>query len=136
VEKLSKKVIVMSGKRKTAIAKATLKVGKGIIKINNVPINLYQPELYRLRIQEPLILAENTINKIDISVNVRGGGSMAQADAARLAIARALSEHDPKLKGVFLDYDRQLLVADVRRKETSKPNRHGSARSKKQKSYR
>ena len=41
-----------------------------------------------------------------------------------------------KLKEIFLNYDRNLLVADVRRKEPSKPNRHGQARSKVQKSYR
>ncbi len=132
----NKKVIIMAGKRKTAIAKATLTQGSGKIKINGVPINLYQPSLYRLRIQEPLILAGDIVNKVDISINVKGGGPMSQADAVRLAIGRALSAHSPKLKAVFLNYDRQLLVADVRRKETSKPNRHGSARSKKQKSYR
>jgi ribosomal protein S9 len=53
-----------------------------------------------------------------------------------LAIARALVEKDKKLKEVFLDYDRQLLVADVRQKESAKPNSHGKARAKRQKSYR
>ena len=136
MSKKNKKIIIMAGKRKTAIAKATLKQGTGKIKINNVPIDLYQPSLYRLRIQEPLILSGDIVNKVDISVNVKGGGPMGQADAVRLAIARALSEHEQKLRVIFLNYDRQLLVADVRRKEPSKPNRHGSARSKKQKSYR
>ncbi len=133
---LSKKTIVTSGKRKTAVARATLNKGDGRIKINNVPLNLYEPKMYRLRIKEPLILAKDITSEVDISVAVNGGGVMSQADAARLAIARALSEYKPSLKSVFLDYDRQLLVADVRRKETHKPNRHGSARSKKQKSYR
>jgi len=134
---LSKKtVIVKSGKRKTSVAKATLKEGTGKVKVNNVPISMYQPELYRLRVQEPLILSADTMDKVDISVVVNGGGPMSQADASRLAIGRALADYNPKLKNVFLNYDRQLLVADVRRKEASKPNRHGSARSKKQKSYR
>jgi len=128
--------IVASGKRKTAIARASLTKGKGEVKINNVPVDMYHPKLYRLRIKEPLILAQDTVDKLDIKVTVKGGGAMGQADAARLAIARALSKYNPKLETVFLDYDRQLLVADVRRKEPSKPNRHGSARSKKQKSYR
>ena len=101
-----------------------------------IRVELYEPRLYKLRIQEPLILAGDVVNKVDISVNVKGGGPMGQADSVRLAIARALSEHDQKLRAIFLNYDRQLLVADVRRKEPSKPNRHGSARSKKQKSYR
>jgi small subunit ribosomal protein S9 len=130
------KVIVTSGKRKTAIAKAVLKEGKGKVTVNKVPVNLYEPELYRLRIMEPLIIAGETAEKVDIAVTVNGGGPMGQADSARLAVARALTEYAPKLKPVFMDYDRLLLVADVRFKETHKPNRHGAARGKKQKSYR
>lgn len=133
---MSKKSIVASGKRKTAVAKATLKDGTGKVKVNRVPIDMYEPRFYRLRIQEPLFLADEVISKVDISVKVTGGGAMSQADAARLAIARALAEHSAKLKQAFLNYDRQLIVADVRLKETHKPNKHGAARSKKQKSYR
>ena len=133
--KLSK-VIISSGKRKTAVARASLKAGTGKIKINNIPVDLYQPVLYKLRIQEPLILAGDVAKKVDITITVNGGGPMGQADAVRLAISRALTSFNNKLKPVFLDYDRQLLVADVRLKEQHKPNRHGSARSKKQKSYR
>ena len=133
---MSKKIIVTSGKRKTAIARAVLKEGTGKVKINKVPIALYEPRLYRLRMQEPLFLAQDTVDKVDINVTVKGGGGMSQADAVRLAIARALSEYSQKLKAVFLNYDRQLIVADVRFKEMHKPNRHGAARSKKQKSYR
>ncbi len=128
--------ITASGKRKTAIARVTLKPGNGKVKINNVPLSLYKPELYRMRIEEPLILAEDVVKKLDISVNVHGGGIMGQTDAARTAIAKALSENTPKLKQKFLNYDRNLIVDDVRLKETTKPNTHGSARSKKQKSYR
>lgn len=133
---MSKKIIVASGKRKTAIAKATLKEGTGKVKINRVPVAIYEPRFYRLRIQEPLVLADEVISKVDIDIKVTGGGPMSQADAARLAIARALAEHSAKLKQVFLNYDRQLIVADVRLKEQHKPNTHGAARSKKQKSYR
>jgi small subunit ribosomal protein S9 len=133
---MSKKIIATSGRRKSAIAKATLKEGKGKVRINKIPVEEYEPKFYRLRIQEPLMLADEVVGKVDIEVTVSGGGSMGQADAVRLAIARALAEHSPKLKQIFLDYDRQLLVADVRYKETHKPNRHGAARSKKQKSYR
>ena len=133
---MSKKIIVTSGRRKSAIAKATLKEGKGKVRVNKVPVEEYEPRFYRLRMQEPLMLADETVGKVDIEVTVTGGGSMGQADAVRLAIARALTEYSPKLKSVFLDYDRQLLVADVRYKETHKPNRHGGARAKKQKSYR
>ncbi len=130
------KVIVTRGKRKRAIARATLKPGKGLVRVNEVELDNYEPRIYRLKIREPLLLAKDVADKVDIRVNVRGGGISSQSDASRLAIAKALAEHQPRLKQVFLDYDRQLIVADVRRKEASKPNRQGQARAKRQKSYR
>ena len=110
------KPIMSSGKRKRAIARASLKEGKGVVRINNVLLDLYEPKMYRLKLREPLILAGDIVDKINIDVNVFGGGD--------------------KLKEKFLKYDRQLLVADIRRHEPSKPNRQGQARAKKQKSYR
>ena len=133
---MTKKSIHTSGKRKRAIARATLTPGKGIVKINNILLGIYQPRMGRLRIQEPLILAGAKAKDVNISINVRGGGTTTQADAVRLAVAKALSEHSNSLKQVFLEYDRQLLVADVRRKESAKPNSHGQARAKRQKSFR
>ena len=132
------KVISTSGKRKKAIARATLRPGKGIIKINNLNLENYGPKLYKLKIKEPLILAGDVADKVDINVRVSGGGISSQAGASRLAIAKGLVEFskNDKLKQEFLAYDRSLLVADVRRKEPAKPNRHGHARSKVQKSYR
>ncbi len=130
------KPIHESGKRKKAIARATVKTGKGQLRVNNLAIEQYQPEIAKSRIQEPMILAKEYVGKLDVDVNVNGGGIMGQADAARLAIGRALVKYNAKLKQVFLDYDRQLLVADVRRKEVSKPNSQGQARAKRQKSYR
>jgi len=132
----NKKTINTSGKRKQAIARASLKAGKGTVTINNVSIDVYSPEMAKLRIQEPLILAGARAKGVNVRIKVRGGGVTGQADAVRLALAKALAEHDNTLKQVFLDYDRQLLVADVRRKESSKPNSHGQARAKRQKSYR
>lgn len=131
-------IVQKAGKRKSAIAKATIKPGKGNVTINNIPLEIYTPELARLRIKEALILAGSISNKIDIKVRANGGGVMSQADAIRLAIGRCLVEYtkDDKLKETFLEYDRQLLVADVRRKETTKPRTHGKARAKRQKSYR
>lgn len=131
-----KKIIHTSGKRKRAIARATLRAGNGIIRINNNSLEFIEPELYRLKIMEPLMLSGPLGKQVNITVNVRGGGFSSQAEAARLAIGRALAEFDPKLKQVFLDYDRQILVADIRRKECSKPNCRGQARAKRQKSYR
>ena len=132
------KVVTASGKRKRTIARATIRPGKGIVKINNQILDFYEPKLSRLKVREPLIIAGDLLNKVNISVNVVGGGISSQADASRLAIAKGLvkfSKSD-KLKEEFLNYDRNLLVADVRRKEPAKPNRHGQARAKRQKSYR
>ena len=131
-----KKVIHTSGKRKRAIARVTLTPGKGITKINNLRLDNVSNHVLRLRMQEPLILAGEKSDQVNININVVGGGSTGQAEAARLAIARALVAHDSKLKQVFDDYDRLLLVADVRRKESRKPGTHSKARAKTQKSYR
>ena len=132
------KNIHSSGKRKMAIARATLKQGSGLVRVNSTPINFIEPKMSRLKLMEPLILAGDAANKVDIDVQVSGGGITGQAEASRLAIAKALVDYakNEKLKDVFLAYDRNLMVADVRRKEPAKPNRHGQARSHIQKSYR
>jgi len=131
------KVINTSGKRKTAIARATFRSGKGRVRINRKPVEYYQPELARLKIMEPLELAGNRINRIDVSVNVEGGGVMGQAEASRTAIARGLVDWfgDEELRTLFMSYDRALLVNDTRRKEPKHPMGRG-ARAKRQKSYR
>ena len=129
------KMIQTSGKRKFSIARAVLRPGKGKITINGKLINSYTPELAKQSIMEPLILAEGVASQVDIDVVVASGGIQGQAEAVRLAIAKALVEFDKKLKRVFLDYDRHLLVADIRRKESRKPN-DSKARSARQTSYR
>ncbi len=129
------KLIQASGRRKRAVARATIKGGQGKIKINGELLDNFSNQMSRLRITEPLVLAGSIVKKVDISVKVNGGGINGQSDAIRLAIARALVEYDKKLKKVFDDYDRLLLVADVRRKEACKPN-DSKARAKRQKSYR
>jgi len=132
------KIVTAAGKRKRAIARATIRQGKGIVKVNNLILDFYEPKLSRLKIKEPLIIARDLIDKVDININVFGGGMSSQADASRLAVAKGLVEFSKsdKLKEDFLNYDRNLLVADSRHKESSKPNRHGQARAKRQKSYR
>ena len=128
-------VIQTTGRRKTAIARATLKTGKGIVKVNSMLLNNFSNNLARARITEPLLLAGDLSKKVDINVKVECGGWQGQANAVRLAIARALAGFDSKLKKVFLEYDRNLMVADVRFKEKCKPN-DSKARAKRQKSYR
>ena len=132
------KFVNTSGKRKSAIARATLRQGNGLIRVNGIPLDFVHPKMSRLKLREPLILAGDVASKVDVDVHVSGGGITSQAEASRLAIAKALvnSTKNDKLKEIFLNYDRNLLVADVRFKETAKPNRHGQARAKVQKSYR
>jgi small subunit ribosomal protein S9 len=131
------KVINSSGKRKTAIARATIKEGKGRIKINSVPLEILEPELARLKMMEPLELAGKRVVKVDIDVNVNGGGVMGQATATRTAIARGLVDYfeDEELRNKFRAFDRSLLVNDPRRSEPKHPLGRG-ARKKRQKSYR
>ncbi len=135
---MAKKFVHVSGKRKRAVARATLYEGKGIVRINNQLLDTFKPNIARMKIMEPLILAENYANKVNIDVNVMGGGWQSQAEASRLAIARALVNYtkDQNLKQTFLNYDRHLIVADVRRNEPAKPNDSGKPRAKRQKSYR
>jgi len=127
-----KEVIQKVGKRKRAIARATAKTGKGNVFINKKSLDLIKPEIARLMIKEPLILGEDIAKNLDINVNVRGGGIFGQASASRQAIAKVLVEKDENLKEKFLNYDRTLLVADVRRTEPHKPSRSrkGSRRHK------
>jgi len=134
----STKVLLTSGKRKTAIARATVRLGKGRIRINNVPVEIHEPRIARDKILEPLLLAgDNVWKQLDIDIKVSGGGFMGQAEAARTAVARALlrwtkSSH---LQTVFTEHDRTLLAGDPRRREPKKFGGPG-ARAKDQKSYR
>jgi len=133
-----KKVLVVSGKRKTAIARAIIRPGKGRIRINNVPLEIYEPEVARLKMLEPLMEAgEKVWKNLDIDVKVRGGGFIGQAEAARIAIAKGLVRwtKSSALKSAFLKFDRALLAGDQRRKEPKKFGGPG-ARAQDQTSYR
>ncbi len=131
------KIVNTSGKRKTAIARATVRNGKGRVRINKVPVELLSPEIVKLKVMEPLILARKMTETVDIDVNVTGGGFMGQADAVRTAIARGMVQYfnDEELKERYIHYDRTLLVNDFRRHLPKKPLGRG-ARKKRQKSYR
>lgn len=134
---MSKKVVLTSGKRKTAIARAVCVAGKGRIRINNVPLEIQQPELARLKMLEPVLLAGDLRDKVDVNVRVKGGGFMSQADAARTALAKAFVEYseDPALRAKYIAIDRTMITADARRSERKKFGGHG-ARARRQKSYR
>ncbi|PSP37432.1 30S ribosomal protein S9 [Halobacteriales archaeon QH_7_65_31] len=127
-----------SGKKKTAVARATVSDGTGKVRINSQPVELVEPEQSRLKILEPFRVAEEELRDgVDIDVDVNGGGFAGQADAARTAIARALVQHnnDAELRDAFLSFDRSLLVNDVRQSESKKWGGPG-ARARYQKSYR
>ncbi len=128
---------VASGKRKTAVARAVIRPGQGRVRLNRVPLEIHQPEMARLKIMEALAVAGEKVSKVDIDVNVHGGGIMGQADAIRTAIARGLVTFykDDQLEEQFKAYDRTLIVPDTRRKLPKKPLGRG-ARKKRQKSYR
>lgn len=127
----------MSGKRKTAIARAIVKPGKGRVWINKVPVEIYEPEIARLKIMEPLWLSGEAWKELDMDIKVKGGGFMGQAEAARTAIARAITKwtRSSEIRKTFTNYDRTMLAGDPRATE---PKKFGgpSARRRKQKSYR
>ena len=131
------KIINTSGKKKAATARATLKEGKGIVRINKVPLDIHEPRLARLKIQEPVEIAGDLLKGMNIDVVVSGGGIMGQTDAVRTAIAKGIVEWtgDTALKEAYSEYDRNLHVSDHRQKERKKFGGPG-ARSKYQKSYR
>lgn len=139
-----KKSVESSGKRKTAIARASVKAGKGRVRVNSEPIEILEPALARRKAMEPLIIADamNRLSKVDINLTTTGGGIMGQTDAIRTAIARGLVHYnggaegiDEELRDEYLRFDRSLLVNDPRRKEPKHQLGRG-ARRKKQKSYR
>ncbi len=131
------KTVHVSGRRKQSIARATVRDGKGIVRVNKANLENFKPEILKLKILEPVMIAGEAAKKVDIDINVFGGGYASQAEAARLALARGLVEYTGSkgLKRDFLDYDRHLLVADVRRNEPHKPN-DSKPRAARQKSYR
>ncbi len=132
------KVLLTSGKRKTAIARATVRAGKGRVRINNVPVEILEPKISREMILEPLRQAGDEVWKqLDIDIKVSGGGYMGQAEATRTAIARALLKwtKSAHLRRVFSVYDRTLIAGDPRRRESKKFGGPG-ARARDQKSYR
>jgi len=138
--------------RKTSSAHVYITKGKGKVRINNVPVEMINPEHAMEVILTPLeIIGDELRDKIDISVRVRGGGFMGQAYASATGISRALigwtkTKKEPKdhpfnkstrqqLKNKIGEYDKYLISGDARRKEPKKFGGSG-ARRRKQKSYR
>ena len=137
-EKVEKKrLILVTGKRKTAIARAIIKTGSGNIFVNGMPLSTYTPQIARVKVTEPLMLSGERWKGVDISVKVSGGGFMGQAEAARMAVAKGLVQwsRSSELRKAMTNYDRTMLAGDPRRKEPKKFGGPG-ARRREQKSYR
>jgi len=136
---MSKKsnAVVVSSKKKSAVARASIVKGTGKVVINSIPLERWGSFLNRMLIQEPLIVADEHSKNIDISVLTNGGGEANQAAATRVAIARGLYKftNNEKLRKQFLAVDNKLLSGDSRQREPCKPN-DSSARARRQKSYR
>jgi small subunit ribosomal protein S9 len=130
-------IVQTTGKRKEAIARATVRKGTGQVRINQQPLEILEPDIVRQKIQEPLLMVGEKWKNLNISVDVSGGGIMGQASAARTAVARGLLQwlKDPALTEMFRRYDRSLIVNDPRRKLPKRPGGRG-ARKRRQKSYR
>ncbi len=140
--KKKEKIVVTKGKKKKAVARVRIREGKGAIRINRKLIDSIEENYSKEVILEPIKIAEevlgnNFYEKLDISINAQGGGIMGQAHAARTALGKALIEWtgNEKLKEKYLEYDRSLVIDDIRQKEPKKYLRKG-ARAKPIKSYR
>jgi len=132
-----RRIVLATGKRKMAIAKAIIKPGKGRVTINEFPLEAYGQETVRTKIYEPLLVLGERRKAMDIGVRVSGGGIMGQGEAARTAIARGIAEwsRSAEVRRLLTRYDRSMLAGDSRRSEPKKFGGPG-ARRRKQKSYR
>jgi small subunit ribosomal protein S9 len=132
-----KKVKLYSGARKTARATAAIYPGKGRIRINGVPLELWQPEAARLHIMAPVMIVGELRDKFDIDVSVSGGGFMGQADAVAMAISRAYVDQvkSNEIRNMLNAYNKYLLSGDPRQTEPKKFGGPGPRR-RRQKSYR
>lgn len=139
---MAKNIILSSGKRRTAIARARLMEvdndDKALIRVNGVPIDKIPNKYQRLRMMEPIYLvSEYFDNNLAMKIRVEGGGVSSRAEAVRMAIARGLNDYlnSAEVTEIFEDYDRTMLAGDVRRTESKKFGGPG-ARARYQKSYR
>lgn len=131
-------VIITHARRKMARAKCIITPGKGRVFVNDLPLEIIPIEVVRMKIMEPLLLAGDKISSsIDAKIYMEGGGVMGQADAARMALARALVKFtgNRELLEIYKVYDRTMLAGDPRQTESEKWMRY-SARRWRQKAYR
>ncbi|MDN5215926.1 30S ribosomal protein S9 [Fulvivirgaceae bacterium BMA12] len=119
-------VVNSIGRRKTSVARIYLKSGNGEIKVNDKTLDSYFPtEILRVVVKQPLTAVESA-DSFDININVGGGGFKGQAEAVRLAIARALCEVNPEFRGPLKSEG--FLTRDPRMVERKKYGRRKARR--------
>lgn len=107
-----------TGRRKSAVARVFIKPGKGLITVNNKPVDeFFSRETGRMVVRQPLELTGN-LTSFDIMVNIHGGGESGQAGAVRHGITRALIDFDSTLKPVLSSAG--LVTRDAREVERKK----------------
>jgi small subunit ribosomal protein S9 len=110
--------VIATGRRKTSVARVTLKPGSGKFQVNAQALEVYFPvDTMRSEIMSPFIATE-TAGKYDVIANVNGGGLSGQAGAVRLGISRALVEINSELKPKLRAQD--LMTRDPRMVERKK----------------
>jgi len=135
---MKEEMVIISGKRKSSVARVIIRHGKGNVVYNGLP---YEELMlfHKLALSEPVKISENVLGgfNFDIEITTKGGGKEGQIQAARIGIAKALVKltKNQDLKNALLDYDRHLIVADTRRKEACKPG-DSKARAMRQSSKR
>ena len=116
-----------TGRRKSSVARVHITEGKGNIVINDKDIETYfGMETLKQIVRQPLVLTNNA-DKLDITVNVYGGGLSGQAGAIRHAIARALVKYNEENKALLKTAG--LLTRDPRMKERKKYGLHKARRA-------
>ena len=107
-----------TGRRKCSVARVRITTGAGNIVINEKPLDEYfELETLKTIVKQPLVLTE-TLNSVDISVNIYGGGKTGQAGAIRHGITRALIEFRPELREELKKAG--FVTRDARKKERKK----------------
>jgi len=113
-----------TGRRKQSVARVSLRPGKGVFLVNGRPSDAYFCcERQRVQLRRPLEAVE-LLGSFDVLINVRGGGLMGQAEAARLGISRALQRSNSELRGKLKKMG--LLSRDPRAKERKKYGQKGA----------
>lgn len=115
-----------TGRRKTAVARVRVKPGTGKFLVNGREVEKYFTEIQDRNSAMAALKATNTLGKIDVLVNLKGGGITGQAGALLLGVSRALKRYDPALEPILRAND--MLTRDSRKVERKKPGRPGARR--------